>query len=185
MPRPSQWSLHFGPPNQNPINTSPLPHAYHMSHPSHPLNLVTLTILGEEYRLWSTSLCNFLHDPSSSLLSPNINTLFSKTLSLCSSLKVRDEVSHPYSTNGKITVLHILISQYLRNLKLKSKPVCRTDGCQTHYSLSELLWVKVAWIIRIRNAAWRQSCDNTKINWHQFISLPTFQQLYKTQVTYY
>jgi hypothetical protein len=41
----------------------------------------------------------------SSLLGPNIllNTLFSETLSLCSSLKVRHQVSHPYSTTGKIT----------------------------------------------------------------------------------
>jgi hypothetical protein len=36
MPRSSQWSLPFGPPNQNPVNTSPLPHAYHMSRPPHP-----------------------------------------------------------------------------------------------------------------------------------------------------
>jgi len=45
------------------------------------------------------------------LLGPNIflNTLISKTLSLRSSCKVRDQVSHPYSTNGKITVLYILI----------------------------------------------------------------------------
>jgi hypothetical protein len=43
------------------------------------------------YEVMSSSLCNFLHDPSSSLLGPNIlNTLFSKTLSLCSSLEVRD-----------------------------------------------------------------------------------------------
>jgi hypothetical protein len=35
-PRSSQWSLTFCPPNQNPVNTSPLPHAYHMSRPPHP-----------------------------------------------------------------------------------------------------------------------------------------------------
>jgi hypothetical protein len=35
-PRSSQWSLTFGPPNQNPVNTSPLLHACHMSHPPHP-----------------------------------------------------------------------------------------------------------------------------------------------------
>jgi hypothetical protein len=32
-PRSSQWSLTFGPPNQKPLNTSPLPHACHMSLP--------------------------------------------------------------------------------------------------------------------------------------------------------
>jgi hypothetical protein len=55
--------------------------------------------LGEEYRSFSSSLCNFLHSPViSSLLGPNtlLNTLFSKTLSLRSSLNVSDQVSHPY-----------------------------------------------------------------------------------------
>jgi hypothetical protein len=42
------------------------------------LDLITLTIFGEEYRLWTLSICSFLHDPSSSLLGANIllNTLF-------------------------------------------------------------------------------------------------------------
>jgi hypothetical protein len=76
--------------------------------------LITLTIFGEENRLRKPSLCNILHDPSSPLLGPNIllNTLFSKTLSLCSSLKVRDQVAHPYSETGKITVLYILIFRF-------------------------------------------------------------------------
>jgi hypothetical protein len=46
-------------------------------------------------------LCNFLHSPvTSSFLGPNIflRTLFSNTLSLCSSLSARDQVSHPYKT---------------------------------------------------------------------------------------
>jgi hypothetical protein len=50
-------------------------------------------------------LYNFLHCPiTSSLLGPNIllNTLFSNTLSLCSSLNVRDRVSQPYKTTSRI-----------------------------------------------------------------------------------
>jgi hypothetical protein len=35
--------------------------------------------------------------------------IFSNTLSLCSSLNVRDQASHPYRTTGKIIVLYILI----------------------------------------------------------------------------
>ena len=55
---------------------------------------------------------NILHSPVTlSLLGPNIllSTLFSNTLSLCSSLNVSDQVSHPYKTTGKIIVLYILI----------------------------------------------------------------------------
>jgi hypothetical protein len=56
-------------------------------------------------------LCNFIHSPvASSLLGPNIplSILFSNTLSLCSSLNVRDQVAHPYKTTGRIMVLYIL-----------------------------------------------------------------------------
>jgi len=41
------------------------------------------------------------------------DTPFSRTLSLCSSLKVRDKVSHSYSSTGKITVFYILIFSLL------------------------------------------------------------------------
>jgi hypothetical protein len=42
--------------------------------------------------------------PTSSLFGSNIllNTLFSNTLNLCSSLNIRDQVSQPYRTTGKI-----------------------------------------------------------------------------------
>jgi hypothetical protein len=48
---------------------------------------------------------------TSSLLGLNVllSNLFSSTLSLCSSLNVRDQVSHPYKTTGEVIVLHILI----------------------------------------------------------------------------
>jgi hypothetical protein len=48
------------------------------------------------YRSLSSSLCSLLHSlVNSSILSPNIflSTLFSKTLSLCSPLHVRDNVT--------------------------------------------------------------------------------------------
>ena len=72
------------------------------------LDFITRKILGE-YRSLSSSLCNFLHSPvTSSLLGPNnlLNTLFSNTLSLRSSLSVSDHVSHPYRTTGKIIFMY-------------------------------------------------------------------------------
>ena len=36
------------------------------------LDLITLTILGERYKLWSSSLWSLLHSPFSSRLGPNI-----------------------------------------------------------------------------------------------------------------
>ena len=52
---------------------------------------------------------------TSFLLGPNIllNTLFSNTLSFLSFRSVNDQVSHPYKTTGKITVLYNLIFKFL------------------------------------------------------------------------
>jgi hypothetical protein len=103
MPRSSQWSLPFGPPNQNPVNTSPLPPASHMSRPSHPpwfnhgnnipLGIQAMKFIIMQFYPWSVFL------PI-------------RCLSICSSLEKRDQVTHPYSTTGKITVLCILIFSF-------------------------------------------------------------------------
>src|SRR5215475_9915968 len=80
------------------------------------LDFTTRTMLGKEYRSFSYSLCSFLHSPvTSSLLGPNtlLSTLFSKTISLPSSLNVSDQVSHPYKITSKIIVLYILILKFL------------------------------------------------------------------------
>jgi len=89
-------------------------------------HFITQTVLGEEYRSLTSSLCSFLHSlVTSSLLGPNIllNTLLSNTRTLRSSLNVSDQVSHPYKTTGKIIVLFTLIFKFLDS-KLEDKRVC-------------------------------------------------------------
>jgi hypothetical protein len=66
------------------------------------------------------------------LFRPNIlNTLFSNTLGLCSSLNVRDHVSHPYRTTGKIIVLYILNLTFLCQQTRRQKVLDRMVACIT------------------------------------------------------
>jgi len=75
------------------------------------LDLITLTIFSEEYRLLSSSLCILLHDPSSYLLGSNffLNTLFSEP-SVC---VPPSEWETKFRTPGKMTVFYILIFSFL------------------------------------------------------------------------
>jgi hypothetical protein len=76
------------------------------------LDLIILIIFVEDYKPCSSSLYSFLRPPvTSSLSGPNIllSTLFSDTLNLCSSLNVKDLVSHPYKTAGN--------GECIRNMK--------------------------------------------------------------------
>ena len=69
------------------------------------LDFITRTILGEEHKSFSSSLCNLLYSPvTSSLLGPNIllNTIFSNTLSFLSFRNVSDQASYPYKTTDKL-----------------------------------------------------------------------------------
>jgi hypothetical protein len=63
-------------------------------------------ILGEVYISRSTLLCSLFEAPTTSYHFPTniLSLLFPNTLSLCSSLNVRDQVSHPCGTTCKIRV---------------------------------------------------------------------------------
>ena len=99
-------------PQQNPVCTSTLP-PYVLHVP--PISFF-LILSPEQYWVSSTdhkvphSVVSSTPPVTSSLLAPNIplNTLFSNTLNLRSSLNVIVQVSHPYKTIGKIIVLYIL-----------------------------------------------------------------------------
>ena len=99
-------------PQSHLVHDTPLP--IHATCPIHLIlhNFIAWTMLGEQYRSLSSSSCTFLHSHvTSSLLGPNnlLITLFSHTLSLRSSLKTKNLVSHPYETKGKIIFLYIWI----------------------------------------------------------------------------
>jgi hypothetical protein len=77
-----------------------------------------------EYKIWSSSLCNFLHSPvTSSLLGPNIllRTLFPNTLRLCSFLNARDQVRHPYITTDRIVAFGYIRIFNFRKILMETK----------------------------------------------------------------
>ena len=93
-PRSLHWSLSLRFPSPKPY-ILPSPHPYVPHAHLILLDFITRTILGEEYRSFSFSLCNLLQCPvTSSLLGPNIllNTLITNILSLLSSRNVSDQV---------------------------------------------------------------------------------------------
>ena len=114
-PRSPQWSPSLRFPHQETIHRLSSPIRATCTAHFILLDFITRTILGEECKSFSFSLCNLLHSPvTSSLQRPNIliNTMFSNSFSFPSSRNINDQVSHPYQTTGKIIVLHISIFNF-------------------------------------------------------------------------
>jgi hypothetical protein len=101
-------------------------------------------------------LCNFFHSPvTSSLFGPKIllSTLFSNTLSLCSSLNVRDQVSQTYRTTGKLYFCNRSFKEEIKIklgdnsmvlIKKKRRSYSYEPYCCTFVSLS-LVWARYVW----------------------------------------
>jgi hypothetical protein len=102
----------------------------YMPCPSHPPWFVDLNKKDQEYKLWRSSLCHFLHFPVTSLfLGLNIlfSTLFWNAFNLCPYLTVRHKVSHPYKTTGKIIVYYTIpyYTMHLSTIILKFLYSCQ------------------------------------------------------------
>ena len=143
------------PPVSPPRPYTPLSSPIRATCPAHLilLDFITRTVLGEDYRSFSSSLCNLLHSRvTSSFLGPNIllNTMFSNTLSFLSSRNVNDQVSHPYKTTGKIIVLYILIFKFFDS-NLEDKRFCKLLKIQRDASPEDCRYITLAVYFYIHN----------------------------------
>ena len=105
----SNWSLSLRFPHQNPVCNFPQSQTSHMPRPSQSCLFVHPHLIWRGVQIIKFFIMCLLQSPvTSSYLDTNIflSTLFSNILSLCSSLNISVQVSHPY----KILLLLLLLS---------------------------------------------------------------------------
>jgi hypothetical protein len=114
------------------------------------LHLNILITFVKEYKLRSSSLCSFLQSPvTSSLFGPNIllSTLCSNTLSLCSSLNVRDHRKNYSFVYSKKLALCIL-TKYGENFckcALRQKRRMLLPQCQANSNIYVHFMEALSW----------------------------------------
>ena len=89
-----------------------------------PASLIFQTMLDGECKPWHSALHTFLHSTVTSFLihwNISLSTLFSNTLSLCSSVTVNDQVAHPFKATCKATFIFLYTNGNAANSELNGR----------------------------------------------------------------
>ena len=161
-PRHSKCVLSLRSSQQNPVCTSHLPLMCYMLRSAHfiLIDLITQIIFGEEYRTLGSSLCSILLSPiTSPFLGPNVflSTLFSNTLSLCSSINMTDLVTCSVcskkwrrSRNPKLLSMGTLRDIQMKHDVAEANIHCHNScHCNIFYQLLKTLYCGVEFIVTI------------------------------------
>ena len=102
------------------ISKTPLRYSIRIKFPAHlnTLDLITLTILIERHKLWSSSLWSLLRSPFSSLLGPNIIVLYiliNNTKEYNYLLFLDRQYSCGYSQTGRFFTVMYFINSFFNN----------------------------------------------------------------------
>jgi hypothetical protein len=131
MPGSSQWSLPFRFPNQDPVNTSPLPHPCHTSCPPHPpwynhpndiqwrIQIMKFIII-----IW----CNFLYALSLTILTSYINL-------------------STYSSLMKPRKFHLILVQNLLEMSSREPHPQSTPKRRPNPQTSQMTWLE-RWLFK-------------------------------------